>query len=260
MTLPDNVEELQKMVTDLRKENGDHRTKNKRVDSVLDMYSLQEQEFLMNLLETTGNDPNEGAKGFRDLAQKMLGEEFYEGLELPDPEPAPDKDTITLPDAPEEKESDQMTPEQFKTELDARDARAAAEVQAKENDAMIESVFAEIEELGFARGSEGFEAMLNMGGALANAKKEVDFKALAPKVRMAFDIESPVVEGEEPTPESKEEPDTVVPKFPSTSDAGGAGGSPTEPDTDYIAEAKSKGVDPWKAARERAEARFESAV
>jgi len=256
--LPDDITEAHKMIEDLRKENGDRRVKAKRYDDAFTKFNESEREYLVDLISCTGDNPDEGAKGFRDLAFRMIGDPavFLDGLDLPTaPTEEEPEAKITTDEA-----GTNMTPEQMKAILDERDAAsatsAAEAAKAAEEEAEIESVFAEIEALGFERDTPAFLAVLNMGGAMATTGTFDGFEALAPKVKMAFDM------APDPDPSTTEADAPVVEAegsgkaHASTAEAGGSPGAATENKKDWVQEAKDNGVDVMQAARDRAENRL----
>lgn len=261
--LPDNIDDAHKMIEDLRRENADRRVKAKAFEEAFGEYNDVEQQTLLDLVKTTAKNPTQGALGFRDLAFQMLKPEvFLEGLD------------IELPAAPQQEENNEpadeategeetmagLTEEQLQKVLDERE-KAAREAAAKEQQEQeIQAIFKEIEDLGFEPGTDGFMGMLSLAQSQAAVGREVDFAELAPKVRTAFDIPEPGASAEEePSSDAAEKATEVAteekPKFPSTTDAGGSGAA-TEPPKDFVTEAKEKGVDPFDAARARAEARL----
>lgn len=265
--LPDNIEDAHKMIEDLRRENADRRVKSKAYEESFSEFNESERAYLLELVRLTATDPSKGAIGFRDLAFQMLQtpEAFLDGLDIELPSANPEETTEPAEEASNESDDDMtgLTAEQLQAVLDEREAKAKEAADKAQQEQEIQAIFTEIEELGFEQGSEGFMGMLSFAQSQASAGKDVDFKALAPKVRAALDIPEPnsdagsdaekaaeIAVGEDKDPE---------PQFPSTVDAGGAGGAPTEKATDFVAEAKEKGIDPWAAARARSEARLSGA-
>ena len=256
--LPDDIEEAHKMIEDLRKENADRRVKAKKYDDAFSKFNETEREYLVDLVSRTGDDPKEGAKGFRDLAFRVLDNDpaqFLDGLDIELPTAEPAKEETTTEESTEE--SPQMTPEQMQKILDERDTKAKAEAEAaaqkEAEEAEIESVFAEIEALGFERDTPAFLAILNMGGAMAASGEFEGFEGIAPKVKMAFDMNDTV---EEPAAETEPEVEGSGKAHVSTAEAGGSAGAPAEPEKDWVQAAKDAGIPVMQAARERAESRI----
>lgn len=262
-TLPTDVDELHRMIRELRDESAGRRVKLKPYEDAFGSLRDNERQYLLDVVKLIDRDPDKAAVEFRDTAFRMLGsqEKFLEGLDIELPQSEAESDPGEPEVENESQEDDdmaQLTPEQLQEILDERDRKAAEAAAQQQQDAEVEAIFAEIEELGFERGTVGFMSMLSQAQTLAQAGQDPDFSALAPKIRALHDLPDPESEGgdeEEGAPEAgaDEDPD---PAFPKTADAGGAGGAPTEQKKDWVEQAKEEGRDIGEVARERAEARL----
>lgn len=241
-------------VEKLRAEAAKYRTSLRPFEQAFGDFTDAERTYLFGLIRNLNHDPSAGAVGFRDMAKDILKEEFYTGLDdLPKTEQAD-------PETEDKKEEDQvsLTPEQMQTILDERDAKSKSEAEEAATKAaeaaMVEEIYAEIEALGFERGSDGFTTALSLGASLAQQGKDVDFAALAPKVRLVLDLPEAetVADDAETVIETPAGSGNEFAKTATTTGAGGAG----EVAKDWVAEAKAAGQDPMQVARERAEARL----
>lgn len=259
MSLPETIEDAHKLITDLRAENAQRRVRSKAYEEAFSDFSDQEQDFLLSLVTLTAKDSKEGARAFRDLAFQMMQQDpeaFLEGLDIAPPAAPAAEDTTNE----EEAEVAGLTEAQLQAVLDERERKATEARDKAEQEAAIEGIYAEIEALGFERGTEGFATILSLGNTQAQLGKDVDFKALAPTVAQLVGLDLPGATNEEALPEAREIPDAPEGSgkpHASTADAGGAGGAPTETgDPNWAATAIKEGRDPLAIARERAEARM----
>lgn len=242
-------------VEELRAEAAKYRTSLRPYEAAFGDFNQHEKEFLFGMLKALNQDPKEGAKQFRDMAKNVLQDDFYADLEdIPQPEP---QEEAGSDEEQEGEDQVSLTPEQLKAELDAREEaqRKAAEEAAMQ--AEIEAVYKEIEDAGFERGTPEFQTALSLGASLTQSGQDVDFKALAPKVRIVHDLpepEAPETAPETAEPSTEAEP-SPAPQHPVTAGAGGSGNG-AEPAKDWVAEAKAEGKDVMQVARERMEARL----
>lgn len=266
--LPTDVDELHKMIGELRKEAAGHRTKGKPYADAFEGYSPQEVSYLLDIVNTLRDDPESGASKVRDMAFGLYGrepEKFAEGLyEVP---AAPEKKTDEGQKPEESTDMAELTLDDIKQLLDEREAaNQQTQAQAAE-DAEIQAVFAEVTEAtGFKQGTPEFGMALQLAAAKGQLTGEApDFKAIAPLAAQAVGTEwkDPAAsgEGEEKTDEQAEssESDDGEPDFVSTPEAGGSGRTGTPEKGDWVAEANEGGRDLWEVARERMEARLEDA-
>ncbi len=252
--LPTDVDELHKMVGELRKEAADYRTKYKPFRDSFDGFTDQEVSFLLNIVDVTSKDADAGAPAFRDLALDLLGEEkFKDGLAIAPTEE--DNQEEEAPVADEEKPASVLTKEELIALFEERDQAAAKTREEEEREAEIEEVYAEVEALGFERGTEGFLRMLMEGQVKAQLGEDVDFEAIAPGVRSAVGMEDSEDGEAEAEAEAPAEEDGT--KFPKSADATKGKGAPTEEAKDWVAEAVAEGRNPLDVARERMEARLD---
>ena len=243
-TLPSDIDEAHRMIRELRKEAAGYRVKAKPYAEVFDQFNEGEQAYLLETIKGLANDDPQAAIELRDLSKRLLQDEFYDGLDLPVQEPKEKPGKLG-------KEGDDvsaLTREELIALLDEREGKTKAELAKEREEAQrradAEAIFAEIEEAGFERGSEGFMVALTLGQALATKGEDVDFKALSPRIHAA--VGSEPVKKEETT-ETVEETKKID---PSTADVEGIG-APTASKVDWLAEAKAKGMSPMQAASER---------
>lgn len=207
---------------------------------------LNDSETAYLLKQVTGiaANPEEGAKVLLESAVNMLGEEAaYDALGISVMQEQEQEQVQ------EEEESQAMNLEDiramFREEQQKRaEAEEAARREAEEAEAR-ESIFKEIEDAGFARGTTEFQTALALGKIEADAGRDVDFKALAPRVAAAAGLEPPKVQEAPAAPTA----------HPETVNAGGAGAGTEPPKKNWAEEAVANGQG-WEAARARLEQRF----
>jgi len=239
-------------VEKLRSEAARYRTSLRPFEDAFGDFDDNERSFLFGMLAELNKDPTAGAVQFRDMAKSILQDDFYKDL---DDLPTQVKEETPTPTEKEDQVS--LTPEQMQTILDERDAKrdatAAERAEQAKNDAAVEGVFKEIEAAGFERGSDEFMTALSLGQTLSQQGKEVDFAALAPKVRTFHDLPEPEATDEQVAPAEEAAPAAEHAK---TATAGGSGRA-AESAKDWIAEAKESGQSLMDAASDRAEARLD---
>jgi hypothetical protein len=269
-------------VEKLRKEAARHRTNLRAYEEKFAGYNDNEKAYLLDTIATLNSDPEVGAIALRDISVSMLdSDKFYEGLtDAPvstEPVATPTLPTALVPQMQPPQEDDQMsfTKEDMLAMFKERDDAAAVANQKAAEEAEIQSVFTEIEALGFEQGSPAFMTTLSLAQAQANLDQPVDFAALAPKVRQFVGMPEPGTEGTttEGTTATTETTSSsvgaqlaagaVTPVTPVPEHAITAGlqtsSTPSEKPKDWIAEAKEAGISPMQVARKRMQAKLDAA-
>ena len=230
-------------VEKLRAEAAGYRTKLKTYTEAFDGLNDEEVDWMLDKVSVIANDPENGAETLFDIVQGFMGEDkMIErlGVEFDDEDGEED---------PDGEDDDMSAAEELRAILQERDEAEAAQREEAELEEAREEVYAEIEAAGFERGTPAFMHALAIGKTEAGLGNEVDFTELSPRIAAAAGIEDFVAPVADETPVTDGKP-----KHPTTPGAGGTGAA-TEPETDWIAEAKEGGQDLWEAARSRAEAR-----
>jgi len=253
------TEELEKEVAQLRAEAAKWRTQSSKYREAFSGYEDREVDYLLTNIQGAAGDPTQAGQFFKDMGARMLNEDTSAPAET-DEEDEVSENNLTLADI-----------EKLLKQQREEDTAAAQQAEAQ---AAAEEVFSEMEAAGLVRGTPEFGFALNYAEFLVANDQDPDFAKIAdnmPQIKSMFEIGEPsaeenneegVGEGEGETQEATSSEDGEAPsepagdKFPLTTDAGGNGQA--KPTTeDWIAKAEEAGTDPFEAARERMEARFD---
>lgn len=148
-----------KYVEKLRGEAARHRTEKKTYDDAFSKWSPEDRTFLLDTVRTAADDPKKGAEVLRQVADLL--------------NPA-EKAALK-----EEIASGEVKPEDVPLTRGEMEKFLAEKETARQQDAAVEAVTAEVEKLGFPRGSEGHYRVL----WLAKHSTNFDVAAAAAKIK-----------------------------------------------------------------------------
>ena len=250
-------------VEKLRREAAKYRDKYAEYrDAFADLDDLEKQ-FMLDTVRTVGRDPQAGALEFRRISQQMLGDSFFEGLDLPTP--ASKEDEGSDDSLEEEGDAAMVTKEEVQELLEAQRRQQEEAASKAELDRMVAEIHAELEAAGIERDSQGWVMALNTAAHVTDGDvaKAVDI------TRKALDLPAPEAgaAGEDAGDADGGDGDDGVAGdeagasglHPTTVDASGGAGAARETPKNWIEEAKESGENLWEAARARTEARLKAA-
>lgn len=254
-------------VKEIREEAKANRKRAEVYERAFKGYDPEERDYLLRSIETMATDQVAGAEEFRHIAKEMMGDKFYEGLELPVGDESNEQEG-QMPEGTEETAAAAgLTEERLIEILDARES-ARLEAEQKENDtaaeAEIEAIYTEIESLGagYERGSLGFQQALLLAQQDENF---TTFEALKPQIDKVVSVLSPEAEGSEgaegaESAEGGEAASEAKPEHPKTAGAAGSAGvAAGDKPGDWVKEAKEEGKDLAAEAQSRFVARMNEA-
>lgn len=148
-----------KYVEKLRGEAAKHRTEKKTYEDAFSKWSPEDRAFLLQTVQTAADDPKKGAEVLRQVAD-LLSPAEQKALK-------------------EELSSGEVKPEDVPLTRGEMEKFLAEKETARQQEAAVEAVTAEVEGLGFARGTEGHYRVL----WLAKHKTNFDVKAAAEQIK-----------------------------------------------------------------------------
>lgn len=232
-------------VHELRDEAAAKRTANKEFETAFEGLTADERQYILGAVSAiTPEDATAGGVQLREAAKVILGDSFYEGLEVPQ---VSDQNEAAPTGGLTAEQVEAIVKNALEAQAKAFQEQTQAQTEEQRRNAEVESVYAEIEAQGFQRGSVEFQQMLSLGQVAAANSGDVNFEDIAKQVHAINGTQA--AEGE-----ATAETETAgAPNVPATTDVGSVGSaSNAEPITDWMADAQAAGKDLLQVAMERA--------